>query len=148
MVDLWGDGVAVAALVVAGIVAWFTWGQLRAQRAQLDAAVEQIKVDEGKLARLSDLVVSLKGMLETQKAQVAALEKQVEIATRALKLQEETLAFESAKAATDAQLKQGELDLQRAQLAWDQTGPLAKAKVWVDRGLEDAGRKIRRFLGR
>lgn len=148
MVDIWGDAIAIAALLVSAFVAWFAWGQLRAQRETLEATVAQIKLDEGKLERLGGVVDSLKGMVETQKEQVAALERQVEIATRALKLQEETLAFERAKAERDAQLKQNELQLRAAQLAWDQTGPLAKAKVWVDRGLDEAGKKLRRFLGR
>lgn len=148
MVDIWGDALAVGALVVSFFVALFAWGQLKAQRETLAATVAQIELDEGKLGRLGGVVESLKGMVETQKAQVAALEKQLEVATRALRLQEETLAFEKARAERDAQLKQHEIALKSAELEWQKTGPFAKAKTWIDHGLEELERKVRRAIGR
>jgi hypothetical protein len=39
-------------------------------------------------------------------------------------------------------------DVRQAQLAGDQTGLLARARIWLDRGMEETRKKLRSFFPR
>lgn len=154
MTDYTPDIIAIVALIVAGAVGWFNWrqtraqeGQLKAQKEQLEATVAQIQVEEKKLDQLTGLVGSLADMVETQKLALAVVQKQLEIANRALELQRATLNFQKQASERDALLKQAEIQTAQAQLAWDQTGPLAKVKMWADQGIQNLADKLRRIFG-
>lgn len=155
MVDYTPDFIGLAALLVAGAAGWFNWrqtraqeGQLRAQREQLDATITQLRTEEQKVEQLTGLVGSLADMVETQKLELAVVQKQLEIATKAFELQKATLDFQKQASERDALLKQAEIQTAQAQLSWDQTGPLAKAKMWADQGIQNVADKLRRIFSR
>lgn len=111
MVDVWGDAVAIAGLVVgigAGFGAWYNWRQLKLTEAQL--LVEQEKVQA-----LGKVVTAVAGVVEGQKLQLEALLAQNQIASNELQVRQQALALQSAK------------------LEWDQKGPLEKAAFHIDR---------------
>ncbi len=155
MTDYIPDVIGIVALIVAGAVGWFNWrqtraqeGQLKAQKVQLDATVAQVQLEEKKLDQLTGLVGSLADMVETQKLELAVVQKQLEIANKALELQKATLDFQKQTSERDAMLKQTEIQTAQAQLAWDQTGPLAKVKTWADQGIQNVAEKLRRLFNK
>lgn len=137
MVDALAETIAAIALIGAALAvlfAWMEWVRLGTTREQL-ALVQRQAMEQGeKVERLGSLVAALRATVETkvQKLQMSALERQVEMATAALKTQDAPpiegprIRSIPVTSRTAAVLSQVELDGGRSP-----TGALVRFRNWA-----------------
>ncbi|HEV2165905.1 MAG TPA: hypothetical protein VGS23_02830 [Thermoplasmata archaeon] len=96
MTDAWGDAfiaTAVIASLASILLSWYVWGRWQSSRTQM-ATLARITAEQAeKVERLGGTVAALRATVETklQRMQISALERQVEVATAALKMQHEPI---------------------------------------------------------
>ncbi|HEV2519058.1 MAG TPA: hypothetical protein VGX00_00345 [Thermoplasmata archaeon] len=138
MASAWGDTLAVVALVaalVAAIIAWIALSRYRSAHDLILVLRQENREQADRVERLGGTVTALRATIETkvQKIQISALERQVEMATAALKRQDDP--FEAPRthpkptglgASTNASATPDGADAQNS------SGTLVKVREWVD----------------
>ena len=136
MPDVVSDVVAAVALLTAMaavVVAWILWGRLKSAREQLTLVQHQALVETEKIERLGGQVASLKAVVETrvQKLQLSALERQVEVATTAFKLQDAPLQVPRVRGPARTAGTASSLRPTAAPEGQDLPGPVTRMRHWV-----------------
>jgi hypothetical protein len=147
VVDAWAETIAAIALVGASIavfVAWLEWGRLRATREQLALLQHQAREQGEKVERLGSLVAALRATVETkvQKLQISALERQVEMATAALKTQDTPLEVPRIRSMPGTAVSAAALGQVQIDEGMAPTGALGRFRLWAGWGRTVRGRDL------